>query len=81
MRRWCPAVIISSCLSLHFKGTVARLCRLNRCVSIGEITLFFLFGMRQCVCVWFWVGIGYYNAIYANWLLSWRPKGQALLHT
>lgn len=66
MRRWCPAVSISSCLSLIsiLRGNVARLCRLNRCVSQGGkvicfVCFFFpLFGMGsvwvlQCGCVWF----------------------------
>lgn len=33
MHKWGPARIISPCLSPHFKGTVARLCRLYRSVS------------------------------------------------
>lgn len=60
MRRWCPAVSISPCLSLIsiLRGNFARLCRLNRCVSAGGKVVYFLFGMGsvwvlQCGCVWF----------------------------
>lgn len=52
---------ISSCLSLIsiVRGNFARLCRLNRCVSLGEkiFDFFFFFGMGsvwvlKCGCVW-----------------------------
>lgn len=49
MRRWCPAVSISSCLSLIsiLRGNVAGLSRLNKCLSLGEKVVclhFFPFG-------------------------------------
>lgn len=50
MRRWCPAVCISSCLSLIsiLWGNRARLCRLNRCVSLGkESSAFFFFSVLE----------------------------------
>lgn len=50
MRRWCPAVCISSCLSLIsiLRGNLVGLCRLNRCVSLGGKVVCFhslFFGM------------------------------------
>lgn len=60
MHRWCPAVSISSRLSLIsiLRGNVARLCRLNRCVSLGEkkscpfshFSSFWNWVVLQCQC-------------------------------
>lgn len=77
MRRWCSAVSISSCLSLIsiLRGNVARLCRLNRCVSLGgdKVVCFsFFFWERgrfeefRVNVSGFWVGSGYCNAIFCQ---------------
>lgn len=88
MRRWCPAVCISSCLSLIsiLWGNLARLCRLNRCVSLGEksrlFSFFLLFrnGIRLDPSVWMCLVSGSevdITTVYANWLASRRSKRQA----
>lgn len=56
MHRWCPAVSVS-CLRLIsiLRGNYARLCRLNRCVSLGGKVIRFQFLFSE------WGQSGYFS--------------------
>lgn len=82
MRNWCPAVSISSCLSLIsiLRGNLVRLCRFNRCISLGGKSFVIMFSLEWGRSSYlsvdlsgFRVRSGYCNTNYANWLAKLAP--------